>query len=139
MIRVRREILTYIAWVQAALAVSGSLFFSEIWHLPPCVFCWYQRVLMYPLVLIIAVGILKKDKNLPFYVLPLSILGMVVAFFHNLLYFGVIPESAVPCQLGISCTTRFFEWFGFVTIPLLSLGAFSVITFCMVAIWKLKK
>ncbi len=128
----------YIALIQALVATSGSLFFSEVWKLPPCVLCWYQRICMYPLVAILAVGILKKDRNLPLYVLPLSIFGMAVAGLHSLLYYGFIPEASVPCQLGISCTTRFFEWFGFVTIPLLSFLAFGLITFCMLALLKMR-
>ena len=131
--------LVYLSWIMATVATAGSLFFSEIWHLPPCVLCWYQRTMMYPLVLIISVGILRKDKNLPYYVLPLSLVGGAVAFVHNLLYYGILPEATVPCQLGISCTTRFFEWFGFVTIPLLSLAAFSVILGCMVMYRRGKK
>lgn len=133
------KIFSYIALVQAMLATAGSLFFSEVWHLPPCVLCWYQRAMMYSLVLVLAVGILRKDRNLPYYVLPLSTVGGVVAVVHNLLYFGVIPQATVPCQLGISCTTRFFEWFGFITIPLLSLGAFIVITGCMFLLWRSRK
>ncbi len=108
------------------------MYFSEIAHLPPCVLCWYQRILMYPLVLIIAVGILRKDKGLPFYVLPLSILGMGVALYQYLLQRGILPNSIAPCTLGVSCTTKYVEYFGFVTIPFLSLMAFGVITACMV-------
>lgn len=130
------KLVSYIAWITATVATGASLYASEVAHLPPCVLCWYQRIFMYPLVVIIAVGILKKDKTLPFYVLPLSILGAIVAFYHNLLYFKILPESTTPCLLGISCTTRFFEWFGFVTIPFLSLTAFVVITACMVFLLK---
>lgn len=133
-----KKYLLYGAWIQAFLALSGSLFFSEIWHLPPCTLCWYQRVFMYPLVLIIPIGIIRKDKNLPYYVLPLAIIGGVIAFFHNLLYYGVIAESQVPCSAGISCTTKFFEWFGFVTIPFLSFLAFVIISLAMFFYIKLE-
>lgn len=122
----------YLAWLVAIVAMAGSLFFSEIQHFPPCVLCWYQRIFMYPLVLLIGVGLLRKDANLPAYILPLSLAGMVVAFGHVLLYYGVIPEAAVPCAAGVSCTTKFIEWFGFITIPLLSLTAFTVISGCAV-------
>lgn len=134
----RRSIAAYLAWIVATLATAGSLYASEIAHWPPCTLCWYQRVLMYPLVIIIAVGIWKKDRILPFYVLPLSILGMVVALYHYLLQRGVLP-SLVPCALEIPCVTKYGEWFGFVTIPLLSLSAFCLITVCMVLVWKLRK
>lgn len=134
-----KEKLIYLAWIQSIIATIGSLYFSEIRHFTPCVLCWYQRILMYPLVLIIAVGILRKDKKIYQYVLPLTLTGTIVALFHNLLYYKILPESAAPCVAGISCTTRFFAWFGFITIPLLSLTAFLVITLCMVLYWKIKK
>jgi disulfide bond formation protein DsbB len=129
--QVIRPNLAYLAWLQALVAMLGSLFFSEVMKLPPCVLCWYQRILMYPLVFIIAVGILLEDKRLNFYALPLSITGLVIAVYHNLLYYNIIPEAITPCSAGISCTTRQIEWFGFITIPLLSLIAFTLITLAM--------
>lgn len=126
-----KKYLLYLSWVQALVATLGSLFFSEIWHLPPCTLCWYQRIFMYPLAILIAVGIVKKDKNLSDYALSLSIPGLVIAIYHNLLYYKILPESIAPCTAGVSCTTKFFAWFGFVTIPLLSLLAFAIITILM--------
>lgn len=125
------RILYYMAWIQAAIATAGSLFFSEIMHYRPCVLCWYQRILMYPLVFIIASGILQKDKKLPLYVLPVAVTGWGIALYHNLLYYNIIPRSLAPCEAGVSCTTKYVAWFGFVTIPLLSIIAFSVIIGCM--------
>lgn len=126
-----RSVLPYIAWTQALVATLGSLFFSEVMHLTPCLLCWYQRILMYPLVAILTVGILLRDERLRLYVLPLSIGGLAIAIYHNLLYYGVIPEGIVQCTTGVSCTQRQIEWFGFITIPFLSLIAFTVITTCM--------
>ncbi|EKD85593.1 MAG: disulfide bond formation protein DsbB [uncultured bacterium] len=131
--------LLQIALLQATIATLGSLIFSEVLKFPPCIFCWYQRIFMYPLVIILAVGIWKKDKNLPYFVLPLSIIGLFISVYHNLLYYKIIPESATPCTLGISCTTKFIEWFGFVTIPLLSLGAFAAITLIVLFYKKLNR
>jgi disulfide bond formation protein DsbB len=121
----------YIAWFQALIATLGSLFFSEVMQLTPCVLCWYQRIIMYPLVLILTVGILLRDPRLRFYVLPLSIIGLTIAVYHNLLYYNILPESIAPCTAGVSCTTRQIEWLGFITIPLMSLAAFTVITLSM--------
>lgn len=123
-----RRYLPYLAWAQAFAATLGSLFFSEVLHLSPCVLCWYQRILMYPLVVILAVGIVLRDARLRLYVLPLSLTGVAVAIYHNLLYYGVLPEGLTQCALGVSCTERQLELFGFVTIPLMSLTAFAVIT-----------
>ncbi len=122
----------YIAWTQALVATLGSLYFSEIRKFPPCVLCWYQRILMYPLVILIAVGILRRDKQMYQYILPMSVLGMLISGYHNLLYYHIIPENLAPCVAGVSCTTRFFAWFGFITIPLLSMTAFTIITICMI-------
>lgn len=124
--------IPYFTFVVALLATLISLYFSEVMKLVPCVLCWYQRICMYPLILITAVAILKKDKAIADYVLPLSITGFLIAVYHNLLYYGILPESVAPCTQGISCTTKQIEWLGFVTIPLLSMLTFALITLCMV-------
>ncbi len=126
-----KRYVLYLAWVQALVATLGSLYFSEIRHFVPCVLCWYQRICMYPLVAIIAVGILRKDKKMYQYVLPLSLIGLFISGYHNLLYYKIIPEYLAPCVAGVSCTTHYVYWFGFLTIPLLSFTAFSIITACM--------
>lgn len=87
---------------------------------------------MYPLVLILGIGIYFKEKAIHRYVLPLSVIGSAIAFYHNLLYYKILPESAAPCLLGVSCTTKFIEWFGFITIPFLSFAAFAMITIGMI-------
>lgn len=126
-----RPYLAYIAWAQALIATTGSLYFSEVLKLTPCVLCWYQRILMYPFVVILAVGILVGDRHLRLYVLPLSVLGLAVATYHNLLYFRIISEGVTQCALGVSCTSRYFAFLGFIDIPLMSLTAFAVVTVAM--------
>lgn len=127
-----RKNFVYIAWVQALIATLGSLFFSEIMGFVPCTLCWYQRILMYPLVIILTIGILLRDTKLRYYALPMSTLGFIIALYHNLLYYGVIAEDTFgTCTAGVSCTVRWFEWFGFISIPQLSLIAFTVITGCI--------
>lgn len=134
-----QKVCLYIAFIQALVATLASLYFSEIAHFPPCVLCWYQRICLYPLVVILAVGIIKRDKILPFYVLPLGLIGFGIALFHNLLYYQILPESAAPCIQGISCTTKFIEWYGFITIPFLSLTAFTLIIASMIGYLYLEK
>lgn len=129
----------YLAWMQALVATLGSLYFSEIRQFAPCVLCWYQRIFMYPLVIIIAVGILRKDKNLVWYVLPLSILGGLVAFYQVLLQYGVVPESTAPCVQGVSCTLKYTNYLGFLSIPMLSLVAFAFISICMLIYKKINE
>ncbi len=126
-----RQKLPYLAWLQVLVATLGSLYFSDVMKLPPCVLCWYQRILMYPLILIIPVGIFLEDKRLKYYVLPLSITGLCISLYHNLLYYNIIPEAIIPCSTGVSCTTIQIVWFGFITIPLLSLIAFILITLAL--------
>ncbi|WP_227978762.1 disulfide oxidoreductase [Deinococcus terrestris] len=123
-----RQFMPYVAWLQALIATTGSLYFSEVMHLPPCTLCWYQRIMMYPLVFVLAVSLLTQDRRVRAYALPLSVTGLLIAIYHNLLYYGVIPEGLTQCAAGVSCTARQIEWLGFVTIPLLSLTAFSIIT-----------
>jgi disulfide bond formation protein DsbB len=115
------------AWILATIATLGSLFFSEVMKFPPCVLCWYQRICMYPLVLIFLAGMFPVSKSVVRFSLPLALIGWVIAVYHNLLYYNIIPESAAPCVQGISCTTKFIQWFGFVTIPFLSLMSFTLI------------
>ncbi len=124
--------LVHLAWVQATVATLGSLYFSQVMGLVPCVLCWYQRIAMYPLVIILGVGILLREARIRLYALPLSLIGLAIAIYHNLLYYGVLPESIAPCTTGVSCTTRQIEWLGFVTIPLLALVAFAVISVCLI-------
>lgn len=122
------SILPYLLWILAIVATGGSLFFSEVMELPPCVLCWYQRIAMYPLVVIIAAGIVLGDAKWKWYAFPLSLVGLGFAVYHNLLYYHIIPESLAPCMEGISCTSRQLEWLGFITIPLMSLTAFLLMT-----------
>ncbi len=125
------EILPYLAWLIALVATVGSLFFSEIMQLPPCVLCWYQRIAMYPLVLIIGVGIVTRDSRMKNYAMPISLAGLAISIYHNLLYYGILPESIAPCTEGISCTSRQIEWLGFITIPLLALTSFVGLALCL--------
>ena len=120
------------AWLVAIIATFGSLFFSEVMKYPPCVLCWYQRICMYPLVLILISGMFPVSRTVVKYALPLALTGWAVAFYHNLLYYKLIPESAAPCVNGISCTSVHIEWLGFITIPLLSLLAFTSIIILLI-------
>ena len=116
-----------LALIQAIVAFLGSMYFSNIAGYPPCVLCWYQRILMFPLVLTLIVGIVRKDRLVHQYVLPAAIIGWIISLYHNLLYYKWIPDTLAPCTTGVSCTTKFIEYFGFVTIPFLAFVAFSVI------------
>ncbi|MDH4263758.1 MAG: disulfide oxidoreductase [Spirochaetia bacterium] len=124
--------LIFSAWFVAGISTLGSLFFSEIMKLPPCTLCWYQRIFMFPLSLILPLGLFPLDKNVVRYALILSAAGLLIAFFHLLLAAGVIPESIQPCRQGIPCSKTVISWFGFVTIPFLSMLSFLVIVVLLV-------
>lgn len=124
--------ILFICWLIASISTLGSLFFSEIMKFPPCVLCWYQRICLFPLVLMLSMGLFPFDKSVVKFALPLALAGWFIAFYHNLLYSGIIPESLQPCSQGVSCTEVNLDLFGFLTIPILSLIAFSTIVALLV-------
>lgn len=128
MIKLIKDNILYIAWVTAVVSMVGSLYFSEVLGLAPCSLCWYQRIVMYPLVLIIGLGIIKKDRHFYDYALPLSVIGGTIALYQNMLYYNVISEGTSPCTFGTSCITKYISLLGFIDIPLLALFASIIIT-----------
>ena len=119
--------ILFICWLIASISTLGSLFFSEIMKFAPCVLCWYQRICLFPLVLMFSIGLFSFDKSIVKFTLPLALAGWAIAFYHNLLYSGIIPESIQPCSQGVSCTEDYINLFGIFTIPMLSIIAFSTI------------
>ena len=119
--------LLFAAWVLVTMATLGSLFFSEIMGVPVCELCWYQRIAMYPLVLILAIGLLLYDPGVVRYAAAFVSLGWIIALFQTLLVAGIIPESAQPCVQGIPCSETHIFLLGFLNIPTLSLLTFTVI------------
>jgi disulfide bond formation protein DsbB len=128
--------LLFICWMVAAAATLGSLFFSEVMEIQPCVLCWYQRIFMYPLVLIFLVGMFPTDPRVVRYTLPMTIIGWGSASYHYLVYSGYIPENLQPCGQGPSCADIDLELFGFVTIPMMSIIAYSVMIALQIAFIK---
>ncbi|MEQ1664048.1 MAG: disulfide bond formation protein B [Bdellovibrionales bacterium] len=119
--------LIFLAWLVACLATAGSLFFSEVMSLPPCALCWYQRICMYPIVIILLPAVIAFDRSVLRYSMPLVALGWSISIYHNLVYYGVISESLSPCSMGVSCKAQFIQWAGLIDIPQLSLLAFSLL------------
>ncbi|RBQ29189.1 disulfide oxidoreductase [Aliarcobacter vitoriensis] len=126
----------FLAFLTSLVATLGSLFFSEIMYFVPCSLCWYQRIFMYPLVLIFLLNLLYPDNNIFKYSFPLVIVGMGIAIYHNLLIVGIIPETLSPCVSGVPCSVDYLNYFGFITIPLLSFVAFFIIFILLVAYKK---
>ena len=117
----------FVAWLIASIATLGALFLGEVMGYTPCVLCWYQRIAMFPLVLVLAAGLFPYDARVARYALPLTLAGWLLAMFHWGVASGVIPERLTPCSQGVPCSVEQIVWFGFLTLPMLSVLAFSSI------------
>ncbi len=131
--------LIFISWLIAMVATLGSLFFSEIMELIPCELCWYQRIFIYPLAIILLIGLHPLDTGVVRYALPLAIIGLLFTVYHTLLFYGLIPENLQPCIEGVSCMDDSMVLMGFLPIPLLSLAAFIVIITLLFKVRRLAK
>ena len=118
----------FVAWLIATLATAGALFLGEVMGMTPCLLCWYQRIAMFPLVVVLGVGLLDSDARSLRYALPLAGVGVAMALYHCLVFWGVISEALAPCGKGPSCADLDLQVAGVVPIPLLSLMAFTAIT-----------
>ncbi len=128
--------LVFLSWLIALVSTLGALFLGEVMGIVPCVLCWYQRIAMFPLVIILALGLLPFDYHGVRYALPLAVTGWAIALYHCLLYWGVVPQSLVPCGQGPSCTDVKLQLADFISIPLLSLTAFSFIVVWLLIVKK---
>ena len=131
--------IIFFAFIVSLSATSGSLFFSEVMHFIPCSLCWYQRIFMYPLVVLFLIHLLYPDDEIFKYTFPVALIGFLISIYHNLLMFGIIPERLSPCVNGIPCSVDYINWLGFVTIPLLSFGSFGMILFLLIIFKKVSK
>jgi disulfide bond formation protein DsbB len=123
------------AFTLAAFAMAGSLYFSEVAHFTPCVLCWYQRIAMYPLVPLLLVAAIRRDRGAAVYGLVLAVLGAIVALYHYQLEW--FPDQAAICKQGSLCHVIWFRALGFATIPYLSFVAFcSIATVCLLGLWN---
>ncbi|NTC84018.1 disulfide bond formation protein B [Agrobacterium tumefaciens] len=118
---------TFGAWLIALLSTLGALFIGEVMGQAPCDLCWYQRAFMFPLAILLAVAAYRSDGSAWFYAAPLAAIGWLIAAFHNLVYFNIVPTAIKPCGQGPSCSGDGMILFGALPIPLLSLAAFTAI------------
>ena len=128
--------ILFLCWLVTAVSTMGSLFFSFVMEFAPCVLCWYQRIFLFPLVLILAAGLFPLDKKVTKYALPLAVAGWLTAAYHNLLYAGIIPEGIQPCSRGVSCTEEYIDLLGFLSIPMLSLLSFTAIIALLIIFYR---
>ena len=132
--------LTFIffAFLISLISTLGSLFFSEIMNFIPCSLCWYQRIFMYPLVFLFSMNLLFPDDKIFKYAFPLVVIGLIISIYHNLLMFKIIPEKLSPCISGVPCSVDYINWFGFITIPLLSFFSYTIV-FILLIMYKKEK
>ena len=116
-----------LAWLVATIATLGSLYLSEVAHFTPCRLCWFQRIFMYPLSIVLLVGAIRKELTVRYYALPLSIIGLAISVWHYVvqLYPSLEGSSCDPLN---PCSSRYVEVFGFISIPFMAGAGFTLIT-----------
>lgn len=126
-----------LAWLVALAATLGALFMGEVMGMTPCVLCWYQRVFMFPLAILLGVATFLDDRRGALYALWLAVPGLSVAGYHTLLVAGWVPKAWVPCGPGVSCANQRLDLFnGAVQIPWLSLAAFAALVLLLSLYWR---
>ncbi|MDQ0198750.1 disulfide oxidoreductase [Neobacillus ginsengisoli] len=128
-----------LSWIAAIVATLGSLYFSEVRHFIPCTLCWYQRIFMYPLAIILGVAVYRNDTGIYKYVLPLSIIGMLISGYHTVLQKIPYLQQFEMCTSGVPCSKDYLNWLGFITIPLMAFIAFTIITISLVVLARSQK
>lgn len=114
------------AFVVALIATLGSLYLSEIARFVPCELCWFQRIAMYPLVVVLGVGLLRGETGVWRYALPLPVIGGLVSIYHVIIQWQPSLE-VTECSTGVPCTGRYLQVFGFVSIPTMAGAAFLLL------------
>jgi hypothetical protein len=116
----------WLAWIVALTATVGSLIYSEVIHYEPCRLCWFQRIAMYPMAVVLLVGAIRREYQVKYYALPLSVAGLGVSIYHYLMQ--VFPSLEGGSCGVVSCSARLVEIFGFISIPFMAGAGFMVIT-----------
>ena len=116
-----------LAWLVALVATLGSLYYSEAAGFTPCVLCWYQRICMYPLVVVLGLGALRDDPGSRWYAAPFVAVGAPLAFYHWLVERVPALSESVACSAAAPCAVPWFEELGYVTLAFMDLSAFLVV------------
>jgi hypothetical protein len=115
------------SWVVAVVAALGSLYYSEVAHFEPCRLCWYQRIAMYPLALILGIAAFRRDVHIRRYAIPLAAVGGLISIYHYQLQ-RFPDQGSLSCSAEAPCTLTWVWEFGYISIPLMALSAFALIT-----------
>lgn len=136
---IHSHILKVVFW-SAFVASVGSLIYSNIIGFPPCDLCWWQRVLLYPQVLLAGMAMWKKDKTLIEYIFPMSIIGAVVALYQSAVQWGLLTSSVLNCvSVGGECAKVYVNEFGYITIPFMSFSIFVYLIALKMIFYKSRK
>jgi hypothetical protein len=121
-----RPIRMWLAWLIAAVSMAGSLYFSESANFAPCKLCWFQRIAMYPLALLLLIAAARRDDGIRRYAVPLASVGAAISAYHYLIEWRPSLSSGT-CEITAPCTVPWFRQFGFVSLPLMALCGFAAI------------
>jgi disulfide bond formation protein DsbB len=121
-----RPVRLWLAWLIAAVAMAGSLYFSENAKFVPCKLCWFQRIAMYPLALLLLIAAIRRDEGIRRYAIPLASVGAAISAYHYLIEWRPSLSSGT-CEITAPCTVPWFRQFGFVSLPLMALCGFAAI------------
>ncbi len=117
----------WLAFAVALVCTVGSLMYSEAFHYVPCRLCWFQRIAMYPLSIILLVGAIRREAVVRYYALPIALIGLVVSIYHNFVQFFPSLEGG-SCDPAVPCSARSIEVFGFMDLPFMAGVGFIVIS-----------
>jgi disulfide bond formation protein DsbB len=137
--KVNLETAMLVSFMTALIATLGSLYFSEVLHYIPCEYCWFQRIFMYPLVIVLGMAVARKEYGTSIYVLPLSVIGLGFSVFHILIqHVPALHDTGAKCGI-VPCYIDYLNWFGFITIPVLAGTAFLIISVMQFVVWRAVK
>lgn len=120
-----RPLALWLAFAIALVATLGSLYYSEVQDFTPCLYCWYQRIAMYPMALILGIAAFRRDAAIKVYLIPLAAIGALVSAYHY--YIERFPAAGGSCNPLVPCNTPWFEQWGFVTLAFMALTGFLAI------------
>ena len=124
------------AWLASTIATLSAIFIGEVLGQVPCDLCWYQRIFMFPLPIILGIAAYRSDYDVWRYALPLSIAGLIFSLVHTLYFYGILPENLGPCTEGVPCVGDDMMLWEFLPMPVLASAAFAYIAFNLVLVMR---
>ena len=116
-----------LAWLVAAVTTAGSLYYSKVQGYVPCELCWYQRIVLYPFSVILAIAAWRRDSSIRIYAIPVLCIGVVISMYHSWIQWFPPASGTSFCTTDTPCTLKYVDEFGFVTLPFMALSAAAVI------------